>query len=229
MANNSELRPGTNLKVIVETDIIRETSDVRSSVVYDVHDRGIIIAQLDPPISQSSLNRTLAVTYLVREENEAVRYGFEAKVTEIVKDYPLSSSARVRALLLTVDQKVRKYNLRMHFRVEPLSTSDLGLSIYGKKVNIIDISVGGVKISHVRARKFEIHETIRLVLTTGGKDHELFGKVLRIWEHDHFERNPLQFVSIQFVFSDANVRSLLGRIVTDLQREINYIEKSREL
>ena len=112
------LRPGLRAKIVTEIDPARDKIDVGDSTVYHVKESTIILAQTDPPIPESMLLGEVVITYLRREKEGLVRYGFPAQVTEFI-DYRLSLSVQVKAVVVTRTGEPAPYNIRMFYRVGP--------------------------------------------------------------------------------------------------------------
>jgi hypothetical protein len=116
----------------------------------------MIVAQTDPPISRTHLGKELFVTFLDRSDGQPRRFGFPAIVVEFIKEFELSSLLKVQALVLKKAGAFEEYNLRMFYRLEPPTDCGIRISVDGKGVNLIDISIGGAKFSHEKVFPFEI-------------------------------------------------------------------------
>jgi hypothetical protein len=116
------------------------------SMIYDVADRRIVIAQTAPPLTRFSLKQRIVLTFLVRTDGIFIRYGVNAEVTDILKDYQLARAA-VIAIGLLQRGDVIKYDLRRDFRVRPPASSGIEIVWRRRALNIIDVSLGGIKFS----------------------------------------------------------------------------------
>ena len=123
-------------------DVIRERITVKDSTVYDVEEPTIILAQTNPPVLKSMLHKEVIVTYLT----DTVRYGFTAELVEFI-DYRLDSG-QVEALVVKRTGPEKPYSVRMSYRVGPTGQSNLSMSVFANKVDIIDISLGGTKFAY---------------------------------------------------------------------------------
>ncbi len=221
-----EIKPGQSIRIIFNIDLVKETTDVRGSTVFDVVDENLIIAQTNPPILKSRVGSAVIVTYLVKEKNGLLRYGFDATIFKLLDNYVLSTGNIARAALLLKKSHPVEYNLRFFFRVEPPSTSGLALSVYQNPVNILDISIGGAKISHNRKVKFEPGQLMTISLSIDGEKFNVNATVIRTWAPDD-ERmvKSLEFVALGFVDTNMHFKNVLGRKLIEIQREL----RSREL
>jgi hypothetical protein len=154
------LRPELSVKVVVEVDNLRQRINARSSVIYHVNGETLILAQTEPSIKRSMLNKEIAVTYLVKENDRYLRYGFSALVTELIGRHELASEQCVQAIAVRRCTEPKPYEIRMCYRVGPSSKSGLNVSIYDEKVNVIDISLGGIRFSYHKSLPLEPNKVL---------------------------------------------------------------------
>ena len=55
------VRPGLNINIVVNVDHMRETIDVGNSIIHEVTEGVLIVAQTDPPISRTRLGQDFDV------------------------------------------------------------------------------------------------------------------------------------------------------------------------
>jgi hypothetical protein len=229
MNNTMTLKAGMNAKIVMEVDMARELIQVRNSIFYDVSGRTIVLAQTDPPLSQSIIGGEATITYLVKEKEGPVRYGFPIHINDIIDDYKLVSSQFVKAVVGTRTGEPIPYSIRMFFRVEPTSKSGLEMSVYEKKVNILDISLGGVKISHRRSLRLEEGAVVELYFDIGLEIYNFHARVLRTWETDDERlRYELGFASLQFEDLPKRLEHVLSRKIRGIERESSRFGKDVE-
>jgi c-di-GMP-binding flagellar brake protein YcgR len=222
------LNPGSAITVIFDINPWRETVDARTSSVYDMLEKKIIIAQTDPPILENHINKIITITYLARLKGESVRYGFSAKILNFIKTFRLASSQSVPAISLGLQTKPERYNIRNYYRVEPPSFSGLEIFIDGYPANLLNISLGGAGISHKYDFKFETGMTLRLTLMVNGQGHEVNATIKRIWyPEDQPGWKGLEFVSLTFSDINNKVKHILGKKIIDIQRELRSKELGR--
>ncbi len=137
------LKPGISLSLVVNTNIIREINDIRPSTLHDISGGKLILAQTDPPLLTTHLNKNIIISFLTEEKENPVRYGFHARIVEFIKEYQLSSSQTAPAIVVLQKTLPERYNLRMFYRIHPPSNFGLQISINDQPMGIIDISIGG--------------------------------------------------------------------------------------
>ena len=74
-----EIKPGMTVNIIINIDYRRETVETKNSIVHDVTGNRIVIAQTDPPISRTNINKEVFATYLEKEGGKPARYRFSRK------------------------------------------------------------------------------------------------------------------------------------------------------
>ncbi len=220
------IKPGMHIAITVDMDPLRETIDIKNSIVHDIVDRKIVAAQTDPPLLKSYLNRTIYITYLEKEAGKPVRYGFPAKVLEFIKDYRLTSSEMTQAIVLIQEAETEQYNLRMFYRLEPPSNGGLDIYVGGEKVSIIDISIGGANFSHSRSWPLQTNETVKIVLGIDGKETKIDAQVLRIREPESDRlKKSLELVSVYFLNMPGSTKNALSRKIRDIERAMRFENK----
>jgi hypothetical protein len=223
------VKPGTHIAITVDMDPLRETIDVKNSMVHDVAGEKIIVAQTEPPILKSYLNRIVYITYLGKEKGKPLRYGFPARALEFVKDYKLSSSETTQAIVLTQEADAEPYNLRMFYRLEPPSNSGLDIYIDGERTGILDISIGGASFSHKRNTPFQTNSTIGIILSIDGAETRIDAQVLRVREPESNRlKKSLELVSVSFLNMPGSTKNTLSRKIRDIERKMRFENKFRK-
>jgi hypothetical protein len=209
------------IEIVLDTDLRREITDVRSSTIYDIADTRLIIAQSDPPIPKNLLNKPATITYLVEENTVSVRYGFEAVFTGFITDYKLPSSQVTEAIKILRISNPEQYNLRLLYRVEPPSGSGIEVFIDGNKTNILDISIGGCKISLNGLYSPEAGAIVKAMLMIDGSRFEVDATIVRKWQLDDASMaTGLDFVAMEFINVRAGLRNVLAGKILDIQRKL---------
>ena len=220
------VKPGTHIAITVDMDPLRETIDVKNSMVHDVAGEKIVVAQTDPPILKSYLNRIVYITYLGKEEGRPLRHGFPARALEFVKDYKLRSSGTTQAIVLTQEADAAPYNLRMFYRLEPPSNSGLDIYIDGERAGILDISIGGASFSHKRNTPFQTNSTIGIILSIDGAETRIDAQVLRVREPESNRlKKSLELVSVSFLNMPGSTKNTLSRKIRDIERKMRFENK----
>jgi hypothetical protein len=210
----------------VDINHIKETNDVRNSIIFDIAGNKLAIAQTEPPILKSRIKEAVVITYLAKENKEVVRYGFDATVVDLINNYELSTDNKTQAVILLKKTNPEQYNLRFFFRAETLSNSGIDISIYKKPVNILDISIGGAKISHNKELKLEHGRILDIKLSIDSIIYDISALVVRTWGHQE-ERmaKTLEFVGLEFINISTQLKNILGKKIFNIQREL----RSREI
>ena len=214
------IRPGLDVKVIVEMDQRTERANARNSRIYDIDGDSLILAQTEPSIENSMLNQEIVVTYLVKEKQSYTRHGFSAVVAEFIDRYQLITKQHVRAIVVRKCSDPKPYNIRMWYRVRPTSKSGLDVSIYNKGVNVIDISLGGIRFSYDKSLQLEENKVIQVRLGTAGAVYTIEARIIRTWETDIERfRGELKFASAEFLNVSIRTEQELSRKIRDMERE----------
>ncbi len=225
METRGYIRPGLIIKVIVDTEEINKTSEMRGSIVYDVSEKEVIVSQTDPPILESRLNQTAVITFVKREKKHRTRYRFNAKIIELIKNYRLSSTETAHAIRLLRTSEPESYNMRMSYRVELPNDSGIELFIYGIKTNIIDISLGGARISHNRTYNFDEGMVIKVTLIIDREVFEVDALIVRKWlPQDTRFHDTIEFMALEFLSMGVKLQNILARKSIDIQRALRHKE-----
>ena len=222
MTNNGSaaIRPGLSVRIVTEMDVAKEQVSVKTSIVHDVKGESIILAQSEPPILKSMLHKDIFVTYLVREGNEMKRNGIPARIDDFI-DYNLASGRTTKAILATTTGEVRPYNIRMFYRVSPTANSGLALKVYGAPLNVLDISLGGAKVSHEKkALRLDPRAVVQVSVEMNLRTYTLEARILRTWDgtSEGFGSH-LRFASMEFVNMDKRVEHALSQKIFSIERE----------
>ena len=218
------ISPGSNVDIVVDFDWSEETIDVRSATVYDLDDPKIILSQTSPPIATYDIGRRVKVAYLVMEKDGPARYCVTARVEQIVRDYKLSGSETAEAIVLIQESGHERFNLRLFYRLEPPTDSDIALFLHKEKVNILDISIGGAKFTHRKDHPVKPKEILELVLQIDEESFDIEAQVVSILPVGGRMARKLESVAVQFLNLDMNMKDLLSKKIRDIEREMRYRE-----
>jgi hypothetical protein len=214
------IKPGTIIKLVTGIDWDREKIHVRSSVVHDVQGSQIILAQTDPPITDMMLSKEVVVTYLHNTKKEGTRHGFPAKVERFIDDYRLSDSQTARTIAVVRTGEPKIYSLRMFYRVCPdCDDSRLQLFIYGKKTDIIDIGLRGIKFRFDSSAAFQLNQIVELHLEINGRRYSCFSLILRIQRADDEGSHRSYLASAEFIDLSETLEPVLVRKIRAIERE----------
>ena len=226
------LRPGTQLELIFDVNIIKDLIDVRSAAVLELADDYIIITQASPPVLKSMVGSSPEATFLRRDPvtGEIIRWGWRTQIEEIVENYkPQPDEAQtceaqpMTALILSCPPAggLTATNARMDYRLN--ITDDRKISIqthpsFGR-VSLLDFSAGGAQIAIPRPPQAKVGMKLWFtiffpVLTSTGQPTIINGEaeVMRVTmeEGEQTARAGLRFLDLDLSASRA------------LQKAINY-------
>ena len=214
-----KIKPGVTVSIIVSIDYQKEIVEIKNSIVHDVKGKRIVVAQTDPHISKTNINKEVYVTYLEKSEGKSVRYGFPAKIIELIKDFEIASQKKTQAIVLLQGGLREPYNLRMFYRHEPPSNSGIDIFVNGNKVSILDVSIDGASFSHNNICSLSTNEEVDIILVIGEKASQIGAKVVRIWKPENEKvKKDLEFVSIRFININGQTKKELGKKIWDNER-----------
>ena len=220
-----EIKPGLNIRIVTEIDVTLERISVKASVVYDVKGERIIVAQTDPPMLRSKVQTETVITFLAKEKNVTRRYGCTARIVEFI-DYVLSSGQPVQAVVMERAGEAQPYNIRMFYRVAPTGRSGISMTIYETPVHVLDISLGGAKISYERSLELGQDSIVKASVEMNGRTYGLEGLILRTWEGNRESMSrDLRFASMEFTNMSNTVELALLQKIRDIERESFRKEK----
>jgi len=210
-----DMTPGLTVGIVTGMDVPREIIFVKASTVYEVKGQTAILAQTDPPLLTSTLHKDIIVTYLVKRNEVTARYGFPARIVEFI-DYTLSSGELVKALVVERTGEERPFDVRMFYRVAPTGQYDVSMTIRGTPIDVLDISLGGAKVSHDKSLELQSNAVVNASIDMNGTSYSFGARVLRTWESDDFR---LRFASVEFTNMDKTLQYALSQKIHGMERE----------
>jgi len=221
MMHKPEIRAGLTLDIIFEKELNQPNAHYMKAIIYDCEKKNIIISQTSPALSARFIGRRLLMTYLVRRDNRVLRLGFPAKLINLVHDYEIASGNTVDALLCRQTGDPEPMDFRMYFRVAPPSDTDVCLFIEEQKVSLLDISIGGAKFTYPRRNIFRIGDKVKFKLVTGREMFNVEAVVRSVRQTDDSAANKLlQYVSVEFRYSDKAIETSLGKSIMSIERSL---------
>jgi hypothetical protein len=215
------LKIGTRVDIVFESEINKSNAHYMKALVYDYEKNKIIISQTSPALSRQFLDRRIMVTFLANEEKRVLRYGFPARLIDLLTDYQIASDKKVEALVLKQYDDPELLDFRMNFRVKPPSQSDVNLFFREEKVNLIDISLGGAKFAHSQTYLFRNGDTAKFKLIIGSTVFNLEARVRNIsLPQDRNTNKNFQYVSVEFEHDDRQREAALGRAIIGIERQL---------
>jgi hypothetical protein len=214
-----ELKIGTRIDLVFENEINKSNAHYMKALVYDYENNKITISQTSPALNRTFLNRRIMVSFLANVERRVLRFGFPARLIDLITDYQIASSNTVEALVLKQLDEPEQVDFRMHFRVKPPAQSNVNLFFQEEKVNLVDISIGGAKFSYPKANLFRPTDKIKFKLIIGPTIFNVNARVCNVSMPDGYSANKnIQYVSVEFEHDNRLMEAALGRAIIDIER-----------
>jgi len=214
------LKPRSPIDLVVEPDTFRGVNDIRTSTVFDIVGKKVVIAQTEPRLSISHGRKGLIISFLTMEKGIQHRYGFQAKIINVIEDYQMASSGIQPAILLEQISLPKPYNLRMYYRISPPLNSGFQISVSGQPGNIIDISLGGtllgMTISQELEGQFEVGQMVKIALNIDENKFDLEAEIKRLIFP---ENRPIIMIACEFQKRTRLLEQILERKLLYLQRQ----------
>ena len=215
------LKIGTRVDIVLENEIMKSHAHYMKAVIYDFEEKKIIISQTSPALNRRFLKRRILVTFLVSIERRVLRFGFRARLADLIDNYQIESGKYVEALIVEQFNEPEPVDFRMYFRVRPGSQSGINLFLKEEKVNLIDISLGGAKFTYPKTYIFRPADTIQFKLIIGLTVFNLDARVREVWlPTDSKASRNLQFVSVEFFNLDKQLEASLSKVIIDTERQL---------
>jgi hypothetical protein len=214
-----KLKAGTSLDIVFENEIMKSNAHYLKAVVYDFENDLITISQTTPALNRNFLDRRILVTFLANIERRLLRFGFPARLIDLIATYQIASGNDVEALQIKKYADPAPVDFRMYFRVRLPSQSDLSLFYKEEKVNLMDISIGGAKFIYPKKYIFRPADVVKCTLIIGSTIFNVNAKVrtVRIPSEAAANKN-LQYVSVEFNHDNKQMDALLGKAILDIER-----------
>jgi hypothetical protein len=221
MENVIDIKPGMSVNLVAGVDIMKENTDVRNAIIYDVDGVNITLSQTNPPLTKYHIGKEITITYLNKQNNGVWRNGFSGKVLNILKDYNLFSSNKVQAITVIRESCFKTCDLRMHYRVRPISRSGINLYVEDEKANLIDISIGGVRFCRSKKLSVKPGKIFEITITIDEQKFSVDAKCVNVWHYSEYaKQQDLEYVSVQFLNIDKKCAHLLSGKILTIQREL---------
>ncbi len=217
------LRPGREVNIAMSTDLVSDLIDVRSSMLHDITPKGLLIlAQTSPPVMQRVVGQGIELTFLITDPDKPghhLRVGYKTKLLKIIEDYDMQGGFRDNILVVMQPTRLTPTTLRLHYRVEPASEVPLQLRVSGggTELPVLDLSVGGARVTHPSNLHLEHGQSIDIELVSNGMLLEMRCKVVRTDEKAATKRGPV-VTALHFVDLDAEIKGRLSNLVNEIAR-----------
>ncbi len=218
----SQLKIGSRIDIVFENEIEKNNVHYMKAVVYDYESKDIIISQTSPPLNRRFINRRVLITFLANSKRRILRFGFAARLTDLLTNYELSyNNKNVEAIYLKQLEEPSQIDFRMHFRVKPPSQSIINLFFQENKVNLIDVSLGGAKFTYPKSHLFNYGDIVKFNLIIDSKTFEIDARVRSVSIPNEYSTNKtIQYVSIKFEYNDKQISTLLGKAILSIERQL---------
>lgn len=220
--NKPEIKAGMSLDIVFENELNQTYAHYMKAVVYDLDQNFLIISQTSPALNVKFLNRRMVVTFLIQTDARVIRFGFSAKLIGFIPDYEISSGTVVEAIKIQKNSSPEPTDFRMYFRVKPPLDADVGLFIESRKVNLLDISIGGAKFTCPR-REFNLRpgDTLKFKLIIGNESFDVDALIRNVSYPDAVAANRnIQYISVAFRHDDKTREMALGKAIMDIERSL---------
>jgi hypothetical protein len=213
-----ELRPGSAVHMVFE---LTDSDRVMKTTVYDIVGKKIILAQTSPPLLRAHLGEQVRISFIVKKKGiKDMRLAFSAVVEDFIPKYEISSCQTVPAVVLYQITDLEETKRRMFYRIAPPLKNDLAVMQGNKMMKVIDISLGGAKLSCPAAHILKPDEKIQLTFIFTGKFFTIDARVVRVEQKtDPVTYRKTQVVSIQYETSDREFGRILAMKIMTMERE----------
>lgn len=217
----AEIRAGVMVDVIFEGDETKNQIPRLQTIIYSIADRRMILPQTIPPVPKERQGKRLLVTFLVTNAGVSTRYGFWAKL-KAMANHEMTPSQPAPVLVIDRETEPTKCNLRMHYRIKPMLNRGLTAFFQGAPVTIVDISVGGLRMSAKTPFTFNAHDIITLTIGVDSVKFDVEGRVIRSWspQATGSAGGRQHYASVQFLSNQAARESVLSKKIILLEREL---------
>lgn len=221
----SLIRPGQKVDLILDTDMDKDSIDTRPSIIQEVDPKGrLILDQTFPRISRAKKGENIEVTFLTKQQVEIdarwMRVGYKTPVLGLLEDFQLGPNLRESVVVVAGPKELKKFTLRLHYRLAPPKDRDLRLYIWPDrtKVTLSDVSSSGVKFMHPRIWTFSVGHPISLALVSGGQTLVLEGRVVRSGEVRSGAGKGNGVTAVNFSFTSQESQRKLSALLQDMVR-----------
>ena len=200
---------------------LSDSNRVRKTIVYDIVGKKIILAQTSPPLLRSHLGERVRISFAIKKKSiKNTLLAFSAEIKEYIPKYEMNSYQTVPAVVLHQITGLKEIERRMFYRITPPPNHDLEVILGNEKMNVIDISLGGAKLSHSIERILEPYEKIQLTFHFNRRRYTIDAKVIREEQKTSpITKKKTQTVFIQFETNDREFERLITLKIMTLERQ----------
>lgn len=200
---------------------LSDSNRVRKTIVYDIVGKKIILAQTSPPLLRSHLGERVRISFVIKKKGiKNSLLAFSAEIKEYIPNYEMNSYQTVPAIVLHQITDLKEIERRMFYRITPPPNNDLEVMLGNEKMNVIDISLGGAKLSHSRECILEPYEQIQLTFRFDRRRFTIDAKVIREERKTYpITDKKTQTVFIQFERNDREFERFIALKIMTLERQ----------
>jgi hypothetical protein len=217
---NDDLRPGIGVDFLFHSDYIKENFRVMRSTIFDIIEKKLILSQSTPTLLASAVNREILLTYLTKQDGRTIRLGFPSRIIELIRDYELASKERVAAIVVQRTGAATQFELRLHYRLNVPSDSDLKLFYESHCLNLYEISIGGARFGYKEPVHFEPARRVPLTVVIEERRYPLDAEVLRVWTPEVRGQRDWTFATVRFLHAKGVTERILTKTILRIQREL---------
>ena len=226
------VRPGAQVTVVLNVDLVDEVIDARSSILHAVDKKGrLVLAQTEPPLTARRVGNVLDISFLTRDmedpERPWLRLGYSTELLSIINNVKLADDLVDNVLVVNGPKKLTPTTVRLYFRLEP--RSDDGFTVYlepdHQEVVLEDISAGGLRFSHSPAWRLSRGQVVFLAVSRGGWNAMLESRVVRTGVINLGKAGQIGQTAVEFEKMDQYSRQDISRVLNKISRE-QLLERS---
>ena len=202
------IAPGSKVTIVVEKGRGEESISLVSTV-YEVDGETFVLALTAPPIDSRTGEGKVTLTYVAEVGGKTVRLGFPVNITGIIDDYKTVEGAPAPAFAVVRKGETHLFSARRYIRSAPTDRTPLTLYVAGSKVQITDVSLGGVRFDYDVALPLVPNLALDLRFYLAGEDYAVPSRILRTtWNRGRFRTAVAVFTHVAPRFEQALVRTM---------------------
>ena len=226
------VRPGSQVTVVLNVDLMDEVIDARSSTLHAIDKMGrLILAQTEPPLAARRVGDKLDISFLARDlenpEMPWLRLGYSTELLSIINNVRLGEDLVDNVLVVNGPKKLKPTTVRLYFRLEP--RADDGFGVYlepdHQAVTLEDISAGGLRFSHSPSWRLVKGQELYLAVSRGNWRGVFEGRVVRTGVINLGKAGQLGQTAVEFQKMDQYARQEISKVLNELSRQ-QLLERS---
>jgi hypothetical protein len=165
----------TKIDLVLSMDNLAGQADIRQSLVLELKEDQVIVAQTKPPLERSQINRSFEVSFVHRDivTSEITRWGWRATVLNLENNYilntkePASQAVPVIGLSLPERPMLATSNIRQAYRLDTTSREGIAVTIQPMPapVRLLNFSADGLMMATAAPSPYAIGQKLHFKLT----------------------------------------------------------------